>query len=233
MPPTRPLHACFRDAYCDHHGCGSAGFERHLLLRIIPWQFRPLAVVSLWLDSAIFASELEVIRNAGPARSGREVNAAAQDLVHLGFVEHSFRRTIGMRGRSEAVIAAWDEVKARVDRPAMPDHPSVGFSQTASRVRAAPRAAALGRKDSALALRFLQSTQTLLSGGKALGPILEAAAMTPNQLLEILDAHPREASRLQELREEVLRHRDRSHAPDTATAIPRNAPARTTSQTLS
>lgn len=207
MPPTRALHADFREAYCHRHGCSAgASFERHLLLRIIPWPFRPLAALSFWIDPALFAAELEVIRNAARARTGREVNEAAQDLVHLRFVELSFRRSIGMRGRSEAVVAAWNAVKETVDRPANPDHPSVGFRESAGTLKAAPRSAALRRKDSAAAFRLLQQTQGQVARGKPIGPVLEAAGLDAPELLGLLDSHPQDANRFSDLRRHLVRH---------------------------
>lgn len=211
MPPTRALHANFRDAYCHHHGCGAGAFERHLLLRIIPWPFRPLAALSHWIDPAIFAAELEVIRNAAPSRTGREVNAAAQDLVHLRFVELSFRRSIGMRGRSEAVVAAWNAVKASVDRPADPEHPSMGFAESARTLKAAPRSAVLGRRGSAAAFRFLQQAQAEVVRGRPLEPLLESAGLGIGDVLSLLEAHPKEAPRFRELRERLGRPQGPEH----------------------
>lgn len=219
MPQARPVHANFREAYCHHHGCSDDGFERHLLMRIIPWPFRPLAAVSFWMSRELFASELEVIRNAAPARSGREVNAAAQDLVHLRFVEKSFRRSIGMRGRSEAVVEAWNKVKETVDRPAQPDHPTVGFTETTSTVKAASRAEALGRRGSALTFRFLEQVQREVARGKALEPLLKEAALTREQLLQLLYSDPREAARFQDLRDRL------TWPPDPATEADRGAEA--------
>ena len=219
MSSPRPVHANFREAYCHHHGCSAGQFERHLLLRIIPWPFRPLAAISYWLSREIFASELEVIRNAAPARTGREVNAAAQDLVHLRFVENSFRRSIGMRGRSEAVVEAWNRVKETVDRPANPDHPSVGFAESASRVTAASRSAALGRRDSALTFRFLERLQAEAARGKPLAGTIESAGLSAEQLLGLLDSNPRDLARFQDLRERLILLRDRGHD---AAAVPEN-----------
>ncbi|NBP24270.1 MAG: hypothetical protein EBU81_06935 [Proteobacteria bacterium] len=187
MAPVQPVHANFKEAYCHHHGCSPAGFERHLLLRIIPLPFRPLAAVSFWMSPELFASELEVIRNAAPARTGREVNAAAQDLVHLRFVENSFRRSLGMRGRSEAVVEAWNAVKATVDRPANPDHPSVGFADGASHLTAASRADALGRTDSALTLRTLRKIHGNLRSGSPLDQVLKSEGLTVDQVRDLVD----------------------------------------------
>lgn len=207
MPPTRALHADFREAYCHRHGCGAgASFERHLLLRIIPWPFRPLAALSFWIDPTLFAAELEVIRNAARARTGREVNEAAQDLVHLRFVELSFRRSIGMRGRSEAVVAAWNAVKETVDRPTQPDHPSVGFRQSATTLKAAPRSAALRRKDSGAAFRLLQHLQDGVARGKPIGRVLDAAGLDAGEVLGLLDSHPEDGNRFAELRRHLVRH---------------------------
>ena len=224
MSPPRPVHANFREAYCHRHGCSADRFERHLLLRIIPLPFRPLAALSYWLGPEIFASELEVIRNAAPARTGREVNAAAQDLVHLRFVENSFRRSIGMRGRSELVVEAWNRVKETVDRPAIPDHPSVGFTESASRVKAASRSAALGRRDSALTVRFLERLQAEARRGASLAGTIGSAGLTAEQLVELLDSNPKDLPRFKDLRERlVLLLRDRGNDPEP----PPGAPVRT------
>ena len=225
MPSARPVHANFREAYCHHHGCSADGFERHLLMRIIPWHFRPLAAVSFWMSRELFASELEVIRNAAPARTGREVNAAAQDLVHLRFVEKSFRRSIGMRGRSEAVVEAWNEVKETVDRPAQPDQPPVGLAESTGTVKAASRAEALGRRGSALTFRFLEQVQREIARGKSLQPLLDEAALTRDQLLQLLDSDPRESARFHDLRDRLTR------LPDPATE--KTAPRSPTQRPLS
>lgn len=177
-------------------------------MRIIPLHFRPLAAVSFWMSRELFASELEVIRNAAPARTGREINAAAQDLVHLRFVENSFRRSIGMRGRSEAVVEAWNRVKETVDRPANPDHPTVGFAESASRVTAAPRSAALGRRDSALTFRFLERLQNEAAQGRPIAAAIEAAGLAAGQLLALLESNPKDQPRFQILRDRLIRLRD-------------------------
>ena len=194
-------------------------------MRIIPWHFRPLAAVSFWMSRELFASELEVIRNAAPARTGREVNAAAQDLVHLRFVEKSFRRSIGMRGRSEAVVEAWNEVKETVDRPAQPDQPPVGLAESTGTVKAASRAEALGRRGSALTFRFLEQVQREIARGKSLQPLLDEAALTRDQLLQLLDSDPKESARFHDLRDQLTR------LPDRATEKP--APRSPTQRPLS
>lgn len=204
MAIAPPVHANFKEAYCYHHGCSPAVFERHLLLRIVPLPFRPLAALSFWLGPEIFASELEVIRNAAPARTGREVNAAAQDLVHLRFVDNSFRRSIGMRGRSEAVVEAWNQVKATVDRPSNPDHPSIGFADGASHLSAASRSAALGRNDSALTLRALRRVHQGISSGKPLPQILSAEGLTHHQLIDLLNRNPQAFDGCAALRDQLL-----------------------------
>lgn len=202
QPP--PVHANFREAYCHHHGCSPAAFERHLLLRIIPLPFRPLAAISFWMSPELFASELEVIRNAAPARTGREVNAAAQDLVHLGFVENSFRRSMGMRGRSEAVVEAWNEVKGTVDRPANPEHPSIGFAAAATKLSAASRSDALGRNDSALTLRTLSRIKQAAAAGKPIPTILATEGLSHGQLLELVQRNLGAVEGLDDLRDRLL-----------------------------
>jgi len=202
QPP--PVHANFREAYCHHHGCSPAAFERHLLLRIIPLPFRPMAAISFWMSPELFASELEVIRNAAPARTGREVNAAAQDLVHLRFVENSFRRSIGMRGRSEAVVEAWNRVKATVDRPANPDPSPTGFAETASKLSAASRSDALGRNDSALTLRTLVRIRQAAAAGRSIPAILAAEGLTREQLLDLVQRNLGSTDGLTDLRDRLL-----------------------------
>lgn len=212
MAKTQPVHANFKEAYCHHFGCSSANFERHLLLRIIPLIWRPLAAVSFWLDRELFASELEVIRLAGPAKSGRDVNAAAQDLVHLRFVENSFRRSIGMRGRSEAVVALWNEVKGTVDRPAGLDHPTIAFAETATQISAAPRSAALGRRDSALTLRTLRKIHQEISSGKPIPQTLEAEGLTEDQLLDLLTRNLKSFKGFAELRDQLIARKNPSNS---------------------
>jgi hypothetical protein len=233
MAIAKLVHANFKEAYCHHHGCSASGFERHLLLRIVPWPFRPLAALSFWVSPEIFASELEVIRNAAPARTGREVNAAAQDLVHLRFVEKSFRRSIGMRGRSEAVVEAWNQVKATVDRPPNPDHPSIGFAEGASHLSAASRSSALGRNESALTLRTLRRIHQEVSSGKPIPEMLAAEGLTQDQLVRLLTQNLQAFDGFSALRDQLLARQ----APDTsspptrgmAQSIPLNRPSRSLS----
>jgi len=233
MAIAQPVHANFKEAYCHHHGCSASGFERHLLLRIVPLLFRPMAALSFWMNPAIFASELEVIRNAAPARTGREVNAAAQDLVHLGFVDHSFRRSIGMRGRSEAVVEAWNQVKATVDRPSNPDHPSIGFADGASHLSAASRSSALGRNDSALTLRALRRVHQAISSGKSFPQILAAEGLTQDQLLELLNQNLQAFDGFASLRDQLLSQQGPNANPppngDMAQSIPQKRPSRSLS----
>jgi len=226
MAPPPPVHANFKEAYCHHHGCSPAAFERHLLLRIIPLPFRPLAAISFWMSPELFASELEVIRNAAPARTGREVNAAAQDLVHLRFVENSFRRSIGMRGRSEAVVERWNEVKTTVDRPANPDHPSIGFAETASKLSAASRSDALGRNDSALTVRTLDRIRQAVSAGKPMAAILAAEGLTRDQLLDLVERNLPSMDGLADVRNRLLASPDPTVDPQpTRAKSARSTPA--------
>ena len=204
MAIAQSVHTNFRDAYCHYHGCSTAGFDRHLLLKIVPLQFRLLAALSFWTNPEIFAIELEVIRNAAPARTGREINAAAQDLVHLRFVEDSFRRSIGMRGSSDAVVEAWNQVKATVDRPPTPDHPSIALAEGASHLSASSRSAALGRKDSALTIRTLRRIHQEVSSGKPIPEILAAEGLTHDQLLGLLNRNLQAFDGVAGLRDQLL-----------------------------
>ena len=227
------VHTNFRDAYCHHHGCSLAAFERHLLLRIVPLQFRPLAALSFWINPEIFASELEVIRNAAPARTGRDVNAAAQDLVHLRFVENSFRRSIGMRGRSEAVVEAWNQVKATVDRPTTPDHPSIGFTAGASHLSAASRSAALGRNDSALTIRTLRRVHQEVSSGKPIPEILSAEGLTHDQLLSLLNRNLAAFSGFADLRDQLLRQQSPNTTLPPSGEVAQSPPQKRPSRSIS
>lgn len=233
MAKAQPVHADFKEAYCHHFGCNPAAFERHLLLRIIPLAWRPLAAFSFWLDRELFASELEVIRLAGPAKSGREVNAAAQDLVHLRFVENSFRRSIGMRGRSEAVVALWNEVKGTVVRPAGLDHPTIAFAETATHISAARRSAALGRRDSALTLRTLRKIHQDISLGKPIPQTVEAEGLTEDQLLDLLTRNLKAFAGFAELRDRLIARRNATSNPSWAPAEAENPVPRTRSRSLS
>jgi len=230
MDIAQPVHANFKEADCNHHGCSASGFERHLLLRIVPLPFRPLAALSFWANPGIFASELEVIRNAAPARTGREVNAAAQDLVHLRFVEKSFRRSIGMRGRSEAVVEAWNQVKATVDRPPNPDHPSIGFADGASHLSAASRASALGRNDSALTLRTLRRVHQEISSGKPIPELLAAEGLTRDQLVGLLTQNLQAFDGFSALRDKLLAPQASNTPPPPSRgktqSVPLNRPSR-------
>ena len=58
MAIAQSVHTNFKDAYCYYHSCSPAGFDRHLLLKIVPLLFRPLAALSFWINPEIFASEL-------------------------------------------------------------------------------------------------------------------------------------------------------------------------------
>ncbi len=233
MATAQSVHTNFRDAYCYYHGCSPAGFDRHLLLRIVPLLFRPLAALSFWINREIFASELEVIRNAAPARTGREVNSAAQDLVHLRFVEHSFRRSMGMRGRSEAVVEAWNQVKATVDRPTIPDHPSIGFAEGASHLSAASRSSALGRNDSALTIRALRRVHQEVSSGKPISQILAAEGLTHDQLIGLLNRNLQAFDGFAGLRDQLLEQQGpNSPTPpsgEVAQSIPQKRPSRSIS----
>ena len=230
MAITQSVHSNFREAYCYYYGCSPAGFDRHLLLRIVPLLFRPLTALSFWINLEIFAIELEVIRNAAPARTGREINAAAQDLVHLQFVEDSFRRSIGMRGTSEAVVEAWNRVKATVDRPTIPDHPSIAFAEGASRLSAASRTSALGRKDSALTLRALRRVHQEVSSGKPISQILAAEGLTHDQLLGLLNRNLQAFDGFTGLRDQLLEQQGPNTpippSEEMAQSIPQKRPSR-------
>ena len=46
MAIAQSVHTNFKDAYCYYHSCSPAGFDRHLLLKIVPLRsarWRPLA----------------------------------------------------------------------------------------------------------------------------------------------------------------------------------------------
>jgi hypothetical protein len=203
MAATTKTYANFQEAYCARYRCKPDRFVTHLLVRSVPLFFRPIAAITIRANPALFAAEVDVIKNMGTSSSSREIALAVDELHGLRHVERSFWRSIGLRSDGDSLLKIWDVVKPLVAKPAQSlilDQPILAS--------AAGSGPATPRETPAVAtVRKLRQVHQEITSGKPVPEVLAAAELTEDQFLQLLAANAAGNPALGWLRDQFQRNR--------------------------